>query len=172
MCVPFSPLLPGIARDGASAGATVGGGERTWCRPSWGIADDPLDWISLYPCWEGGPAWEASRARTSPAERKWQDNESIGRFEERWSIIQRLWSGESVTFQGCYYRLENAKLNVTPVQQPIPRHWYSAIKADSFAIRGQAAQPIISLPHISAKSKSLNRHWSQTPLGPGKEVFW
>lgn len=79
-------------------------------------------------------------------------SESFGRFEESWEIIQRLWHGENVTFQGRYYQLENAKLNVTPVQQPLPRHWYSAIKADSFAIRGRLAQPIISLPHITAKS--------------------
>jgi alkanesulfonate monooxygenase SsuD/methylene tetrahydromethanopterin reductase-like flavin-dependent oxidoreductase (luciferase family) len=79
-------------------------------------------------------------------------SESFGRFEESWEMIQRLWRGESVTFQGRYYQLENAKLNVTPVQQPLPRHWYSAIKADSFAMRGRAGQSIISLPHISAKS--------------------
>lgn len=79
-------------------------------------------------------------------------SESFGRFEESWEIIQRLWHGESVTFQGHYYQLENAKLNVTPVQQPLPRHWFSAIKGDSFALRGRAAQPIISLPHLSAQS--------------------
>ncbi|EFH83917.1 LLM class flavin-dependent oxidoreductase [Ktedonobacter racemifer] len=78
--------------------------------------------------------------------------ESFGRFEESWEIIQRLWRGEQVTFQGRYFQLENAKLNVTPVQQPFPRHWFSAIKGDSFATRGRATQPVISLPHISAKS--------------------
>lgn len=76
---------------------------------------------------------------------------SLGRFEESWEIIQRLWRKESVTFQGRYYHLENARLNVTPVQQPLPRHWFSAIKEESFAARGRAAQPIISLPHLSAK---------------------
>jgi alkanesulfonate monooxygenase SsuD/methylene tetrahydromethanopterin reductase-like flavin-dependent oxidoreductase (luciferase family) len=78
--------------------------------------------------------------------------ESFGRFEESWEIIQRLWRGEQVTFQGRYSQLENAKLNVTPVQQPFPRHWFSAIKGDSFATRGRAAQPVIGLPHISAKN--------------------
>ncbi len=78
--------------------------------------------------------------------------ESFGRFEESWEIIQQLWRGESVTFQGRYYHLENAKLNIIPVQQPFPRHWFSAIKKDSFATRGRAAQPVISLPHISANS--------------------
>ncbi|MBO0778601.1 MAG: LLM class flavin-dependent oxidoreductase [Ktedonobacteraceae bacterium] len=78
--------------------------------------------------------------------------ESSGRFEESWEIIQRLWRGEQVTFRGCYYQLEDAKLNITPVQQPFPRHWFSAIKGESFVTRGRAAQPVISLPHISAKS--------------------
>lgn len=78
--------------------------------------------------------------------------ESFGRFEESWEIIQQLWRRESVTFKGRYYQLENAKLNITPVQQPFPRHWFSAIKEDSFATRGRAAQLIISLPHITAKS--------------------
>ena len=94
--------------------------------------------------------------------------ESVGRFEESWDIIQRLWSGESVTFKGRYYQLEQAKLNITPVQQPIPRHWFSAIKETSFATRGRAAQPIISLPHLSAKSfagleKLVKDHRSHYP---------
>jgi alkanesulfonate monooxygenase SsuD/methylene tetrahydromethanopterin reductase-like flavin-dependent oxidoreductase (luciferase family) len=78
--------------------------------------------------------------------------ESVGRFEESWDIIQRLWCGESVTFKGRYYQLEHAKLNIKPVQQPLPRHWFSAIKETSFAMRGRAVQSIISLPHLSVKS--------------------
>ena len=78
--------------------------------------------------------------------------ESFDRFAESWEIIQQLWRGESVTCQGRYFQLEKARLNITPVQQPIPRHWFSAIKGESFAMRGRSAQPVISLPHISAKS--------------------
>ena len=78
--------------------------------------------------------------------------ESAGRFEENWEIIQRLWRGERVTYTGRYYSLENALLNITPVQQPVSRHWFSAIKEASFAARGQAGQLVIGLPHLSAHS--------------------
>lgn len=78
--------------------------------------------------------------------------ESYGRFEESWEIIQRLWRGETVNFQGRYYHLENAKLNVEPVQKPIPRHWFSAIRKESFTMRGRATQPVVCLPHLTAES--------------------
>ena len=78
--------------------------------------------------------------------------ESQGRFEESWEIIQRVWRGETVTFDGRYYSLEQARIAVLPVQKPLPRHWFSAMKEESFIARGRAAQPIISLPHLSADS--------------------
>lgn len=77
--------------------------------------------------------------------------ESRGRFAENWEIIQRLWRGETVNFHGRYSHLEGAKLNIEPVQRPIPRHWFSAVKAESFGMRGRAAQPIICLPHLTAE---------------------
>jgi alkanesulfonate monooxygenase SsuD/methylene tetrahydromethanopterin reductase-like flavin-dependent oxidoreductase (luciferase family) len=80
--------------------------------------------------------------------------ESHGRFAENWNIIQQLWRGETVSFQGRYVRLEQVKLNVEPVQQPLPRHWFSVIRAESFAACGRAAQPIICLPHLTAESFS------------------
>lgn len=79
-------------------------------------------------------------------------SESQERFEESWEIIQRLWRGETVTFDGCYYHLDRARLTVLPVQKPLPRYWFSAVKEESFTMRGRAAQPIISLPHLTAES--------------------
>ena len=79
--------------------------------------------------------------------------ESQDRFEESWEIIQRAWRGETVTFQGRYYHIDRAKINVLPVQQPLPRYWFSAVKRESFVMRGRAAQPIISLPHLTADSQ-------------------
>jgi alkanesulfonate monooxygenase SsuD/methylene tetrahydromethanopterin reductase-like flavin-dependent oxidoreductase (luciferase family) len=78
--------------------------------------------------------------------------ESLGRFEESWEIIQRLWHGETVTFQGHYYHLDRARMAIPPVQKPLPRYWFSAVREESFVIRGRAAQPIICLPHLTANS--------------------
>ena len=78
--------------------------------------------------------------------------ESRSRFEESWQIIQRAWRGETVTFEGRYYHVDGVKINVLPVQKPMPRYWFSAVSRESFAMRGRAAQPIINLPHLTADS--------------------
>src|SRR6266550_161261 len=81
--------------------------------------------------------------------------ESRNRFEESWEIIQQAWSGESVTFQGRYYQIDGVKLNVLPVQKPLPRYWFSAMREESFVALGRATQPIIALPHLSAESLQM-----------------
>jgi alkanesulfonate monooxygenase SsuD/methylene tetrahydromethanopterin reductase-like flavin-dependent oxidoreductase (luciferase family) len=79
-------------------------------------------------------------------------DESRGRFEESWEIIKLAWSGEPVTFHGRYYQVDGVKLNVQPVQKPLPRYWYSAMREESFAALGHAAQRVIAMPHLSAES--------------------
>ncbi len=79
-------------------------------------------------------------------------DESRGRFEESWEIIKQAWSGELVTFHGRYYNVDGVKLNVQPVQKPLPRYWFSAMREESFAALGRAAQPVIAMPHLSAES--------------------
>jgi len=44
----------------------------------------------------------------------------VGRFREQVSLIRTLWSQERVTHQGRFYHLDNARLGVRPVQQPLP----------------------------------------------------
>lgn len=88
--------------------------------------------------------------------------ESQGRFAESWEIIQRAWRGESVTFQGHYYQVDGLKLNVLPIQKPYPRYWFSAMREESFAALGRAAQPVIALPHLSAESLAMLARLTQT----------
>ena len=78
--------------------------------------------------------------------------ESRNRFDESWEIIQRAWSGEPVTFHGRYYQIDGVKLNVLPVQKPLPRYWFSVMREESFVALGHAAQPVIAMPHLSAES--------------------
>jgi probable F420-dependent oxidoreductase len=46
-----------------------------------------------------------------------------GRMDEGLEIIRRLWEGETVTFRGKYFQLENARLTPEPVQRPRPPIW-------------------------------------------------
>ena len=42
------------------------------------------------------------------------------RTDESLEILSRLWSEESVSFEGSYYRLDDASISPRPVQQPLP----------------------------------------------------
>jgi alkanesulfonate monooxygenase SsuD/methylene tetrahydromethanopterin reductase-like flavin-dependent oxidoreductase (luciferase family) len=88
--------------------------------------------------------------------------DSQGRFEESWKIIRQAWRGETVTHQGRYYQVDGVKLNVLPVQKPLPRYWFSAMREESFAALGRAAQPVITLPHLSADGLPMLAKLAQT----------
>ncbi len=88
--------------------------------------------------------------------------ESRDRFAESWDIIQQAWRGETVTFQGRYYQINGFKLNVLPVQEPLPRYWFSVMSGESFAEFGRAAQPIITMPHLSSDSLATLAKLAQT----------
>lgn len=76
--------------------------------------------------------------------------DSAGRFEEAWEIIRQAWQGEAVNYKGRFYQVENVRLNVLPVQKPLPRYWLATMSPTSFAARGQAGQPVIAFPYLSA----------------------
>lgn len=44
----------------------------------------------------------------------------VARFREQIELIRALWSQEKTTHHGRFYRLENARLGVRPVQKPLP----------------------------------------------------
>ncbi len=46
--------------------------------------------------------------------------ERIERLDEALGVIKALWTQESATFQGKYYRLEGVEYNPKPVQNPYP----------------------------------------------------
>lgn len=50
----------------------------------------------------------------------------VGRLSESLRIIRSLWTEERTTFEGRYYRLQNAIANPKPVQRPHPPIWIGA----------------------------------------------
>ena len=97
--------------------------------------------------------------------------ESQARFAEAWEIIQQAWRGEMITFHGRYYHIDGIRLSVLPVQKPLPRYWFSAIREESFVALGRAAQPIITLSHLSSDGPhmltKLIREYQQHYLAAG-----
>jgi len=52
--------------------------------------------------------------------------ERVKRFEEYLTLIQRLWTEDSVSYDGPGCRLENVRMNIRPVQRPRPPIWMAA----------------------------------------------
>ncbi len=60
---------------------------------------------------DSAPEWEATGR--SPRDRGRRADEAL-------EIMQRLWTEESVTFEGEHYRYKDASISPRPVQQPLP----------------------------------------------------
>jgi alkanesulfonate monooxygenase SsuD/methylene tetrahydromethanopterin reductase-like flavin-dependent oxidoreductase (luciferase family) len=50
----------------------------------------------------------------------------VGRLTEGVEVIERLWMGEPVTYEGRHFQLRDVRLSLRPVQRPRPRIWLAA----------------------------------------------
>lgn len=55
--------------------------------------------------------------------------ERASRLEESVALMQQLWTGEEVTFQGRYWRVTRGQMGYTPVQKPHPPLFVAAYGA-------------------------------------------
>jgi alkanesulfonate monooxygenase SsuD/methylene tetrahydromethanopterin reductase-like flavin-dependent oxidoreductase (luciferase family) len=52
--------------------------------------------------------------------------ERVKRFEEYLALVQRLWTEDSVSYEGPGCRLDEVRMNIRPVQKPRPPIWMAA----------------------------------------------
>src|SRR5215467_9837373 len=50
----------------------------------------------------------------------------VGRLEEGLQVLERLWSGEPVSYQGKHFQLRDVRISLRPLQQPRPPIWLAA----------------------------------------------
>jgi alkanesulfonate monooxygenase SsuD/methylene tetrahydromethanopterin reductase-like flavin-dependent oxidoreductase (luciferase family) len=50
----------------------------------------------------------------------------VGRLVEGLALIERLWTGEPVSWKGSHFQLENVRISMPPVQRPRPPIWMAA----------------------------------------------
>ena len=50
----------------------------------------------------------------------------VGRLEEGLEVIERLWGGEPVSYQGKHFQLRDVRISLRPLQQPRPPIWLAA----------------------------------------------
>lgn len=78
--------------------------------------------------------------------------EKRDRFDECLEIVERLLSGERVTYQGKFNRLDAVKLNVEPIQKAVPLYVAILRKEAAYHVglqgRGLLTVPYGSLDHV------------------------
>ena len=68
--------------------------------------------------------------------------ESQGRFREGLEVIRQAWKGEPFSYEGQFYRIQNATVSPTPVQRPHPPIRMAANSDETFPLVGKAGLPI------------------------------
>ena len=88
----------------------------------------------------------------------------IDRMIESLGIIRRLLAGEEVTHEGRFYRLERARVEPAPVQQPHPRIMLGGGGPRMLRFAAREAQIVSFVPQFSTSGRPMMRHATESAL--------
>ncbi|MGD8428858.1 MAG: LLM class flavin-dependent oxidoreductase [Ectothiorhodospiraceae bacterium] len=107
--------------------------------------------------------------------------EKRDRFDENLEIVTRLLAGERVSYHGQYSQVEEVKLNVQPVQKPLPPIAVAILRREAAYHVGRAGRNVVSVPYASVdrwdeiegivQDFRQGREEAGKPAGPGDAVF-
>jgi alkanesulfonate monooxygenase SsuD/methylene tetrahydromethanopterin reductase-like flavin-dependent oxidoreductase (luciferase family) len=93
--------------------------------------------------------------------------ESQGRFREGLEIIRLAWKGEPFSYDGQFYRVQNATVTPRPVQTPHPPIRMAANSDETFPIVAKMGLPIFiglraaEIPDLQTHLASYRRAWHE-----------
>ncbi len=97
-----------------------------------------------------------------------------GRANESLEIIRRLWEGETVTFKGKHFQIENARLTPRPVQRPRPPIWVGGFSRPAVRRAARLADGFLGIgdmrevyPMYLEELRAAGKDPSQARLGGG-----
>jgi alkanesulfonate monooxygenase SsuD/methylene tetrahydromethanopterin reductase-like flavin-dependent oxidoreductase (luciferase family) len=91
--------------------------------------------------------------------------ESQARFREALEIITRAWTGEPFSYQGEFYRIENATVAPRPYQVPHPPIRMATTSDETFPAAGRMGLPIFiglrttEIPDLQAQLAPYRQAW-------------
>lgn len=83
--------------------------------------------------------------------------ERVPRMLEALDLVKRLWTEETVTFEGRFFRVHEATCTIRPVQKPHPPIWIAANADAAVARTGRLGYPWFINPH--AALPTIERQW-------------
>ncbi len=88
----------------------------------------------------------------------------VSRFEESIELMKLLWSGETVNYDGKHWQVHDAKLALTPVQEPHPPIWIAAQSRGAVRRAAALADGVILGPQPGWKDISVLTRQSKEAL--------
>lgn len=88
----------------------------------------------------------------------------IDRLIEALGVIRRLLCGEEVTHQGRFYRLDRARVQPTPIQQPHPRIMLGGGGPRMLRLAAREAEIVSFVPQFSSSGRPMLRHATEAAL--------
>ena len=86
------------------------------------------------------------------------------RMNEAIELVQKLWAGDQVTYEGTYYRVRGLTIDPKPVQKPHPPIWIGGGTQPSEKVYGQTVPNIDPvLRRIAKYAETWVPHSSSTP---------
>ncbi len=73
----------------------------------------------------------------------------VGRLHEALEIVERLWSGEPVSYQGKHFQLRDVRISLRPLQQPRPAIWLAANADAAVARAARLGDAWLMNPHTT-----------------------
>jgi alkanesulfonate monooxygenase SsuD/methylene tetrahydromethanopterin reductase-like flavin-dependent oxidoreductase (luciferase family) len=75
--------------------------------------------------------------------------ERVGRLVEGLEVLQRLWSGEPVRYEGRHFTLRDVRISMPPVQRPRPPIWLAANTDAGVARAARLGDAWLMNPHTT-----------------------
>lgn len=82
--------------------------------------------------------------RIDPAEKR-------DRFDEALEVLERILSGERVTYKGRYIQVDDVAINVLPIQKPLPPIYVAILRREAAYHIGRKGQRIVCVPYASVE---------------------
>ncbi len=97
-------------------------------------------------------------------------HERVGRLEEGVEIIRRCWTGDTFSFGGAHYRLDDVRVRPVPIQKPAPPLWIGASVMPGARRAGKLADGFVSTPSTNiAETSALADAYREAAREAGRE---
>jgi probable F420-dependent oxidoreductase len=94
----------------------------------------------------------------------------VSLFEEGVEIIRRCWSGESFSFHGAHYTLDNLQIRPRPYQTPAPPLWIGASVPAAARRAGRLGDAFVATPSTDlASTARLVEVYREAALHAGRQ---